>query len=76
MTSKRKPIRREVRYLYLALLKPGAVLDLAKIIGFYDEYNGLRDRVMNSQEAPAALKRDLVPLSMPKYLDWVREYLM
>ncbi|KKM65191.1 hypothetical protein LCGC14_1493730, partial [marine sediment metagenome] len=46
MINKRKPIRREVRCLYMALLKNNkGVRDLRKMIGFFDEYIDLRDRV-------------------------------
>ncbi len=77
MTSKRKPIKREVRYLYLALLKnDGAILNLKKMINFYEEYNDLRGRVLSSREAPSTLKVSMPPLKMPKYLKWVKQYLM
>jgi len=78
MTSKkRKPLRREVRCLYLALLKESAtVLDLRKMIGFYEDYNDLRSRVISSAEAPSTLKVSLPPLKMPKYLKWVKQYLV
>jgi len=75
--TKRKPMRREVRCLYRALLKEdGVMLDLHKMIGFYEEYNDLRDRVMSSQEAPGTLKNNLPPLKMPKYLQWAKQYLI
>ena len=75
--KKRKPIKREVRCLYLALLKEGrTVLDLKKMIGFYEDYNDLRARVMNSAEAPSTLKVSLPPLKMPKYLKWAKQYLV
>lgn len=77
MTSKRKPMRREVRCLYRKLLKEdGKILDLKKIIGFYDEYNDLRGRILNSREAPGTLKNSLPPLKMPQYLKWIRQYLI
>lgn len=61
----------------MALLKEsGTVLDLRKMIGFYEEYNDLRARVMNSAEAPSTLKVSLPPLKMPKYLKWVKQYLV
>ncbi len=77
MTSKRKPIGREVKWLYKKLLKPdGSVLNLKKIIGFYDEYNDLRGRILNSREAPGTLKHSLPPLKMPLYLKWAKKYLV
>lgn len=75
--AKRKPLKREVRYLYLALLKEqGRTMDLRKIIGFYEEYEDLRNRALASDEAPKALKNNLPPLKMPKYLQWVKQYLI
>lgn len=77
MTSKRKPIKREVGCLYRKLLKQdGKVLNLKKIIGFYEEYNNLRSRIFNSDEAPYSLKVDLHPLKMPQYLIWIKQYLI
>ena len=77
MTNKRKPIRREVRCLYLALLKKdGVVLNLSDMVGYYEEYIDLRGRIINSQEAPSTLKVGLPPLKMPKYLKWVKKYLV
>jgi hypothetical protein len=77
MTSKRKPIGREVRYLYKKLLKEdGRMLNLKRVIGFYDEYNDLRGRVLGSREAPYTLKIDLRPLKMPLYLKWAKKYLV
>ena len=77
MTNKRKPIRREVRCLYLALFKDkGNILSLSKMIGYYEEYNDLRARALASKETPMALKNNLPPLEMPKYLQWIKQYLI
>jgi len=69
-------MRREVKYLYRRLLKKnGRVLDLKNIIGFYDEYNDLRGRALNNQEAPRELKYYLPAIKMPKYLQWAKQFL-
>jgi hypothetical protein len=73
---KRKPIKREVRCIYTALLKNSKMLNLRKMIGFYEEYDKFRKRVHNSEEAPMALKNYLPPLKMPKYLMWAKKYLV
>ena len=71
-------MRREVRCLYKALLKEdGVMLNLKKMIGFFEEYRDLRTRVLCSNEAPPSLKAGLVyELKMPKYLKWVKKYLI
>jgi hypothetical protein len=78
MTSKnRKPMGRDIRYLYLALLKKSPKRkSLKKMIGFYEEYINLRERAMNSPSAPSALKFNLPPIKMPEYLKWVKKYLV
>ena len=78
MTSKRKPIRREVRCLYKALLREkGVTFNLKEMIGFFDEYQNLRDRVLRSREAPPSLKAGLIyDYKMPNYLKWVKKYLI
>ena len=77
MISKRKPIRREVRCLYKVLLKEkGIIFNLKEMIGFFDEYQNLRDRVLRSDEAPPSLKAGLMyEYKMPKYLKWAKKYL-
>jgi len=74
--AKRKPIKREVRCLYKALLKEGKLLDLRKMIGLYEDYNKLRKKVLASDEAPQTLKVGMPPLKMPKYLKWAKKYLV
>ena len=74
--KKRKPIKREVLYLYRALLKEGKMLDLHKMIGYYEDYIGLRKEIMKADEAPQTLKVGLPPLKMPKYLIWAKQYLI
>lgn len=44
------------------------------MIGFYEEYNDLRSRVMNSAESPTMLKSLFLPLKMPKYLKWAKKH--
>lgn len=82
MTSKRKPVKREVKYLYKKLLKPdGRILNLKNVIGFYDEFNDFVKRVHTSEESPDALKSkfgwsSMSRLEMPLYLKWAKKYLM
>ncbi len=78
MINKRKPIRREVRCLYMALLKNNkGVRDLRKMIGFFDEYIDLRDRVVRSGDVPPSVRAGLIfAIKMPKYLKWAKKYLI
>ena len=77
MAKKRKPIKREIRCIYLALLKGNrSVLNLKNMIRFYEEYDGLRIRVMGSDDAPSTLKVSMPPLNMPRYLKWAKQYLI
>lgn len=77
MTDKRKPIKREVRCLYKALLKEdGEQVSVTELVGHYLEYNAFRQKILNSRVASARLKANLPPLKTPKYVSWVQKYLV
>jgi hypothetical protein len=59
-------MERKARCLYIALLKNSC--ELRKMIGFYEEYNDLRSRIMNSVESPIMLKSLFLLVKTPKYL--------
>lgn len=73
-------MKREVLCLYKRLLKPnGKVLNLKKMIGFYEEYHDFRNRVLNSPEAPWPLKNEFKyspTVKMPLYLKWAKKYMV
>jgi hypothetical protein len=70
-------MKREVRCLYRLLLKPGGkVLDVRNVLEIYEEYNMFRDKVLNADEAPAIMKGYFPKMDMPKYLEWVKQYLI
>jgi len=68
-------MKREVRHLYLTLFqKNGKVVDLKKIVGYYEKYDQFRDDVMASDDAPRILKHSLMVMRMPKFLIWAKGY--
>lgn len=76
MTSKRVPVKREIKWLYRALLKPERVrVEVTELVGFYKEYEEFRRKVIDSNVAPATLKTSLPPLKKPQYVSWVEKFL-
>jgi len=76
---KRKPWKREVRCLYLMLLKNnGRIIDINKTIGYYNQYDDLI-RSKDDPDFPQAIKSSLVygklGTKMPQYLQWSRKFL-
>lgn len=70
-------MKREVRCLYKLLLKPdGKVLDVRKVLEIYEEYSDFRDKVLGADEAPVVMKGYFPEMGMPKYLEWVKQYLI
>lgn len=70
-------MQRELRWLYRALLKSdGQLVDIREIIGMYSRYNAFRKEIQESNIAPGTLKNSLPPVKMPKYLDWVSQYVV
>jgi len=71
------PMRRELRWIYKALLKPdGKVVEIRELIGFYDRYNAFRKEIQESNVAPGTLKNSLPPVKMPRYLEWLSQYIV
>lgn len=69
--------RRELRWVYKALLKPNRqVANISNILGYYDRYDTLRNDLESDIEAPSSLKAALVPINKPKYLQWISEYVV
>lgn len=70
-------MKREVRCLYRALLKPDQLLSLRKILQMYREWDAFRDLIDSTDEAPAAMKRIFMPqLDAPQYINWAKKYLI
>jgi hypothetical protein len=70
-------MKREIRFLYKLLLKPdGKVLDVRKVIEMYHKYDEFRNEVLNSEEAPETMKGFFPKVEMPKYLEWVQQYVI
>lgn len=69
--------RREIRWIYKALLKPQRkVVNINNILGYYDRYETLRNDLEHDVEAPSSLKAALVQVKKPKYLQWISEYVI
>lgn len=70
-------MRREIRWVYKALLKPdGKVVNVQELISLYDRYNEFRKEIQESDVAPGTLKASLPPLKMPNYLEWLSQYIV
>lgn len=70
-------MRREVRCLYCAVFKvPGKQMDIKQIIGFYDDYNEFRKKILENESAPSTIKTQLVPIKTPQYIEWAKQYLI
>jgi len=76
MTSKRIPVKRELKWIYKALLKPDRIrVQVSELVGFYKEYDEFRSKVLNSNVAPATLKMSLPPVKKPQYVTWIEKFL-
>ena len=70
-------LNRDIRNIYLAILKDGGQsLDLRDLVKFYMEYMDLRGRIVTNASAPNRLKMIMPKVKMPKYLQWIRRYLI
>jgi len=77
---KRKPWKREVRCLYLMLLKNnGRIVNINKIIGYYNQYDNLIQS-KDDLDFPHTIKNGLVygksGIKTPKYLQWSKKFLV
>lgn len=76
---KKKPWKREVRWLYLALLKNNRIVDINKTIGYYNQYDNLI-AARTDPDFPDVIKNSLVygksGSKMPGYLKWAKKYLV
>lgn len=69
-------IKRQVRCTYCAVFKNGEQLDLREIIGFYDDYNEFRKRILENKSAPSTIKTQILPVDVPQYIEWIRKFLI
>lgn len=70
-------MRREVRCIYCAIFKtPGIQLDIREIVSFYNDYNEFRKKILENEAAPSTIKTQLVPIKVPQYIEWVKQYLV
>jgi hypothetical protein len=68
-------IRREVKYLYLRLLKEqGKIADVKHVHNFYSTYGKLRMLLKLNPEVPDKIY--LPAIKMPKYLQWIKKYVI
>ena len=69
-------MKRQVRWIYKAILKTGGVVEsIDKQIAYYDSYGALRKQILEDEAAPSKLKVALPPINPPKYMKWIKEYL-
>ena len=72
-------MKREVRYLYLAVIDEGGRFrDIRKMIAYYEEYNEFKQRLVNDPDCPAAVKYAIAgspSLKLPKYLIWAKQFI-
>lgn len=74
---KNKAIKREVKWLYRALLRNGGrVVSLSKTIGYYDKHAEYRDELQKDPDTPSTLKAKMQPVIAPQYLRWAKQYLV
>ena len=74
---KKKHWKREIRWIYLMILKDKRIVNINKAIGYYDLYNRAASAVKNDPDCPDAIKNGFVHTSglpMPKYLKWAEKY--
>jgi len=70
-------MNRDIRNIYMATLKDGGQsLNLRDFIRFYVEYVELRGRIITSASGPRRLKMIMPKIKIPKYLLWIRRYLV
>jgi hypothetical protein len=75
---KKRHWKREVRYLYLMLLKNNhRIINIEKAIGYYDQYSKLEKKAQNDPDCPEAIRARVVgSVIMPLYLYWAKEYIV
>ena len=69
-------IKREVRFIYLAVFRAGKQVDIRDLIKFYEDYDEFRKKILLNDAAPSTIKTQLTPIQKPKYLEWVGQYLI
>ena len=73
---KSKKMDRKLYWLYLRMLGGDKKLALKEYISFYEEYNKLISRIENNPNVPhEVLNRVNGDLKIPKYLQWIKQYL-
>lgn len=73
-------MKREIRYLYLLMLKnKKRILNIDKYIGYYYLYRDLAGKAYDDPDCPVSIQQNIIILSRPrppKYLKWVEKYLV
>ena len=69
-------MRREVRCIYCAIFKNREQLDLREMVGFYDDYNEFRKKILANNAAPSTIKTQIIPIKVPQYVEWVKKFLI
>jgi len=74
---KKRHWKREVRFLYLMLLKNNRrIVNIKKAIGYYNKYTELEKIAQNDPDCPEAIRARVAgSIAVPKYLEWVKEYI-
>jgi hypothetical protein len=67
-------MRREVKFLYLLMLKKQSVVDLKTAYKFYNLYKKSHDLLIANTWIPGT--DYLTRVKMPKYLEWAKQYIV
>ena len=76
---KKKPWKREVRYLYKMFMKNlGRTTNLGKALGYYKIYDELCHTVLNDPDCPKAVQECFVVKGVkpPKYYIWAKQFMV
>lgn len=72
-------MKREIRYLYLLMLKNRKrILNISKYIGYYYMYRELAGKACADPDCPSSIQGIMLPdwPRPPKYLKWAEKYLV
>ena len=68
-------MKRDVRWAYRAILKPGKIINVNNLLECYEEYEAIRHKFQTGTDIPGVFRDMLFYVKIPKYLQWLRGYI-
>jgi hypothetical protein len=78
---RKKPWKREVKYLYkMFMQQPGRTTDIKKTIGYFSKYNEIVETARYDPDCPKAVRGCFATMGgmikMPKYFTWAKQFMV